>query len=59
MFLHACDSVHRGVCLSACWDTDPQGPGSPPWEETLLRADTPLEQTPPLPGAQHAERYGQ
>ena len=49
-----------GVCLSACWDTIPQGQTPP--EQTPLgsrhpppradtpRADTPREQTPP-PGA--------
>ena len=47
MFSVACvkNSVHRGVCLSACWDNPPdQAP--PPWE-----------QTPPC--AVHAGRYGQ
>ena len=31
IFAHVCHSVHRGVCLSACWNTThPQGPGTPP-----------------------------
>ena len=34
VFTGVCDSVHRGVCLSACWDTTP-------------REQTPPEQTPP------------
>ena len=37
-----CDSVHRGVCLSACWDTTPQGPGRPP-----RGPGTPPDQAPP------------
>ena len=40
VFTHVCDSVHRGVCLSARWDTTPQ-------EQTPRRADAPWEQTPP------------
>ena len=44
VFIGICDSVHRGFCLSACWDTtrlgaDPLGPG------------TPLKQT--RPGTRH------
>ena len=35
IFTGVCDSVNRGVCLSACWDTP--------------RSRHPLEQTPPLP----------
>ena len=63
MFSQACvkNSVHGGVCLSACWDT-------PPWRQTpsprsrhpSLEADTSLcSQTPPLeadtppPGGRH------
>ena len=26
---YTCLSVHRGVCLSECWDTTPPGPGIP------------------------------
>ena len=29
VFTGICDSVNRGVCLSACWDTSPPGPGTP------------------------------
>ena len=36
---YTCLSVHRGVCLSACWDTTPPGAG------------TPMEQIPP--GTKH------
>ena len=50
MFLHLSVSlsVHRGVCLSACWDTTttPQT-RHPPWEQTPPRADSLLEQTHP------------
>ena len=47
IFLHlsVIHSVHRGegVCLSACWDTNPPGADTP----LPPGADTPLEQTPP------------
>ena len=46
IFSVACvkNSVHRGVCLSACWDT------TRPQEQTPPGADnTPREQTTPLP----------
>ena len=39
VFTRFCHSVHRGVCLSACWDTTPQ--------EQTPRGEIPLEQTPP------------
>ena len=32
IFTPVCHSVHRGVCLSACWDTTP--PGAHPLEQT-------------------------
>ena len=41
IFTGVCDSVNRGVCLSACWDT--------PRSRHPPGADTPREQTPPLP----------
>ena len=58
IFTGVCDSVNRGVCLSACWDTIPRS-RHPPWEQTPPwsrhpprsrhpRADTPPEQTPPV-----------
>ena len=58
VFTRVCDSVHRGVCLSACWDApprskppsggDPPGGDTPPLEETPPGGDTPaLEETPP------------
>ena len=54
VFTGVCDSVHRGVCLSTCWDTT-LPPEQTPLEQTPPRADThhpkqthhPLEQTPP------------
>ena len=50
---YRCLSVHRGVCLSACWDTTPRGPGtttpSPPGP------GIPPEQTPPLEMATAAD----
>ena len=42
VFTGGCDSVHRGVCLSACWDTSPQEQTSQeqtPWNRHPLRAD--------------------
>ena len=30
VFTRVCDSVHRGVCLSACWDTAPPQEGGTP-----------------------------
>ena len=58
------NSVHRGVCLDACWDTThcptrqaPTFPGTrqaPPRDQ----APAPWDQAPP-PGAEHAGRYGQ
>ena len=44
----------RGVCLSACWDTHPPRPDTPPDQapppEQTPRADPPRDQTPPRPG---------
>ena len=56
MFLHLSVILFTGgVCLSACWDTTPPGPGTPdPQEQTPpgtrhpLRAGTPREQAHPL-----------
>ena len=47
MFLHlsVSHSVHRGVCLSACWDTHNPGQ-TPPWADTLLGRHPPLADTP-------------
>ena len=51
VFTGMCDSVHRGVCLSACWDVTPPGAGTPiPPEQTPPEQAPPQEQTPP-PGA--------
>ena len=53
VFTRVSDSVHRGVCLSACWDTDPpeQTPSrrrhTPPQEQTPPGPGTPWGQTPP------------
>ena len=44
IFAPVCHSVHRGVCLSAYWDSRPPGADPP-------RVGTPQEQTPPPPGA--------
>ena len=53
VFTRVCDSVHRGVCLSACWDsTHTPRAGNPPGADTPrsrhpLGADhPPWEQTP-------------
>ena len=48
IFTGVCDSVNRGVCLSACWDT-PRA-GTPP-EQTPPQSRHPPEQTPP--GTRH------
>ena len=49
MFLHlsVIHSVHRGVCLSACWDTTPPLEADPPDQTPpyLLGAESPWEQT--------------
>ena len=48
VFTGICDSVNRGVCLSACWDTpQDQAPQSrhPP-EQTPPRADPPRADCP-------------
>ena len=50
IFAGVCDSVHSGVCLSACWDTT-----SPP---PTRQATSPRDQVPP-PRAEHTGRYGQ
>ena len=48
IFTGVCDSVHRGVCLSACWDTNPPSWHIPPLEADLLeQTPSPWEQTPP------------
>ena len=41
VFTRVCDSVHRGVCLSACWDTHPPGPDQTPQEQTPSRTRPP------------------
>ena len=41
VFTPVCHSVHRGVCLSAWWDTHPNPSG-----QTLPRTDTPWLDTP-------------
>ena len=46
LYLSVSHSVHRGVCLSACWDTHPEQTPPPP------RKQTPLCTV-------HAGRYGQ
>ena len=45
VFTGICDSVHRGVCLRACRDTTPQGPGNPPDQAPLPGPGTPREQS--------------
>ena len=63
IFLHmsVIHSVHRGgVCLSACWDTNPPTRQTPPGADTPLGADPPdqadtppWEQTPPPGPGRH------
>ena len=59
VFTRVCDSVHRGVCLSACWDTTTP---PPPEGGTFQEGNTPPDHAPPRtmhhPGAEHAGRYG-
>ena len=42
IFTGICDSVHRGVCLSACWDTTP-----PARQIPLLARRSPQQGRPP------------
>ena len=35
-FTGVCDSVHRGVCLSACWDTTPWDQAPPPQDQATF-----------------------
>ena len=51
IFTPVCYSVHRGVCLSACWDTTPPRTRHPP------RAD-PLGTEPPPPREQQTHPLG-
>ena len=57
------------VCLSACWDTTPLGPGTPP-DQAPPQIQAPSQTRHPLgpgtlptrqppPRAEHAGRYGQ
>ena len=51
IFTSVCDSVHRGVCLSACWDTTlwtrhPPGSRHPP-DQTPPLDQAPPDQAPP------------
>ena len=54
VFTGVCLSTGReGICLSACWDANPPGPGRPPWDQAehppLGPGRTPpgTRQTPP------------
>ena len=58
VFTGVCDSVNRGVCLSACWDTNtpPTHTHNPPEQtpqttHTPWSRHTPQDHTPPAPGA--------
>ena len=64
MFLHLSVCPQGGVCLSACWDTNPPPPGADPpgsrhpLEQTLPpRADTPQCRHPPGAGTPPADGY--
>ena len=71
VFTGTCDSVNRGVCLGACWDsTHTPGPGTPPQDQAPPGPGIPLGPgTPPPgpgtppdqapPGTEHAGRYSQ
>ena len=52
IFAPVCHSVHRGVCLSACWDTPQREPPlsrrpPSPAKETPCQGDPPAKETPP------------
>ena len=53
VFTPVCHSVHSGgVCLRACWDTQPPAADTPlPGKQTPPRSRHPPEQTPP--GSRH------
>ena len=48
VFTGVCDSVNRGVCLSACWDTPPEQtpPQSRPPQSRPPQSRLPWDQTP-------------
>ena len=47
VFTRVCHSVHRGVCLGACWDTTPRDQAPPRSRHpTPDQAPPPQEQTP-------------
>ena len=50
IFTGVCDSFHRGVCLSACWDTIPQTPRDQATQDQAPPG-TRHPQPPTLPGA--------
>ena len=56
IFTGVCDSVHRGVCLSACWNAIPPGAGIP--LDQAPQPGTPQKRHT-APGAKHVGRYGQ
>ena len=47
IFTPVCHSVHRGVCLSACWDTTTPGKETPPARRPPQEGDTPRRRHPP------------
>ena len=47
IFTPVCHSVHKGVCLSACWNATTPYQGDPPAKETPLEGGTPLCQGEP------------
>ena len=51
IFTGVCDSVHRGICLSACWDATPTPQDQAP-------PSTPLHQAPPDQAPPRAEHAG-
>ena len=64
MFSQACVILFTGGMSASVHAGIPLPPGADPPEQTPARADTPGADTlpgadPPLPGAEHAGRYGQ
>ena len=64
VFTRVCDSVHKGVCLSACWDTTLPRKEAPPWKEAHNQkeaqppASIPWKETHHPPGKEAPQREG-
>ena len=54
VFTRVCDSVHRGVCLSACWEGSTPKEGSIPGRKHPRKEAPPEGSTPPAYGLRAA-----